>query len=62
MDIGIGIAASEPARSQRPLKRGLRPLQKRRPALPVISGQSCERKLIDVHVAHEIVERVRHAG
>ena len=39
----------------------LTPLQKRRHALLVIVGQARERKLIDVHVAGEIVERVRQA-
>jgi hypothetical protein len=50
-DMRIGIAASDPTRSQRPLKSSLLPFQKRRHAFPVISGQSCERKLIDVLVS-----------
>jgi hypothetical protein len=37
------------------------PFQKRRHALLVIVSQGCLRKLIDVHVAGEIVERVRQA-
>ena len=35
------------------------PLQERRDAFVVVFAHACERKLVDVHVARQIVERVR---
>ena len=43
------------------LEARLAPLQERRHALLVVFGQARERKLIEIHVAREIIKRVRQA-
>src|ERR1035437_6785597 len=44
-----------------PFEPRLAPLQERRDAFLVILGQARKREMVDVHVAGEIVERVRQA-